>query len=112
MARTNSAAAKMDDAEAVRDAVLHRIRTEMVETAARELDKLIRDEHTPAGARVQALKLVFDTALAAAPDEDGAKPLSSMSRAELQAASTQAMAVLARLDAETLEIEPEDDVFG
>lgn len=98
--------------EAVRERALHTIRTTLLEHAVTALTGLVTSNSTPAGARVQAIKLVLDTALAAPGDADGAgKPLSAMSRSELQAASTQAMAVLARLDAETIEPEPSGGVF-
>ncbi len=103
--------------EAIREEQLARLHNELLPLATKAVERLLTDPKTPAGAQVQAAKLVFDRTLGATDDGKG-KPIEQWSGAELE----KALEVLKRerderaapmIDVTPRAVDqPESDVFG
>ncbi|MCJ2040286.1 hypothetical protein MKK55_15240 [Methylobacterium sp. J-059] len=96
----------------VQAAVAYRLKTEGAEVGVGTLIEIAKDVKHPAASRVMAAKALVQLSGVAQGEDDGEKPLSSLSRAELAHRANQAREILAELDAPVIEHEaPAGTVF-
>ena len=111
-ARAADALKRPEIVEAVRREQITRLNNELLPLAVQAVERLLLDAKTPAGAVVQAAKLVFDRTLGA---QDGGqrKDPSEMTGEELQQAIEQLRREAAERARPILEAEPvKQDVMG